>query len=246
MMALNIPGLREIEWAKFSMKTSASLVASGKMSSAHAPEYGGVSQWSFQANTNGCSTHTDSPVFALWKRYAASSAIPKRESSPLFAAQKNRLQRLWPDAHRLVRQKTPTGTRPLLWRYAHLSGNRDQTGVLSALRQSETGTTRLSRRQPALYQAVCLVCRQALPRQHGVGHRPRTASGLAYREGTGQAIHDGTTGTCRNPGTQGHRHRRNLDPQRAHLSHRGQRPGPWTPHLVWRTRPLGGQHAAIL
>jgi len=44
-------------------------------------------------------------------------------------------------------------------------------------------------------------------------------------------------------GTPGHRHRRDLDPQRAHLSDRGERPHSAAPDLVWRQGPHGGKHA---
>ena len=224
------------------MKASANLLASGKMSLALVPENGGIYRWPFHLSVNVCSTHTNSPFFVLLKRYAASLAIPKHGSSRSFAAQKNSLQHLWPNSLRLVRQEAAASSRPLLWRHTHLSGDRNSTGAVPVLRQSETRTTRLSGRQPVLHQAVCLVCGQAVLQQHGIGHCPRTASGLAYRQGAGQAIHD----RARNTRTQGDWHRRNLDPQGAHLSHRGQRPDPTTPDLVWRRRPLGGQHATAL
>jgi len=45
---------------------------------------------------------------------------------------------------------------------------------------------------------------------------------------------------------EGGRYRRNLDPQRAHVPHRGERSGAQTPDLVRRTRPLGAQHGPVL
>src|SRR3989338_973093 len=226
------------------MKSSASLVASGKILSAPFAENGRIYRCPFHPSASACSTHTGSPTFVRWKRYAASLAIPRHGSSHSSAAQKNRLQQLRQNALRLVRQEAATGSRPVLRGYAHLSGNLDQKSALPALRKSEARTARLPGGQPVLHQAVCLVRGQALPEQHGFGCRPRTESGLAHRQGTGQAIHDGSTGTRRDTGTQGHRHRRNLDPQRAHLSNRGQRFDTWASDLVRRGRPFGGHHAA--
>ena len=164
------------------MKTSATLAASGKIPSSHVPENGRIFQWPFHPSANACSTHTNFPFFVLWKRYAGSLAIPKHGSSSSFGAQKNSLQCLWPNPLCLVRQAASTSSRPLLWRHAHLSGDRNQTGAVPALRQSETRAARLSGRQPALYQTVCLVCGQAVSRQHGFGHCLRIASGLAHRQ----------------------------------------------------------------
>lgn len=171
------------------MKASATLLVSGRIRFVLVPENGGIYRWPFHPSANVCSTHTNSLSSALWKRYAASLAIQKRGSSRSFAAQKNSLQCLWPNALCLVRQEASTSSRPLLWRHPHLSGDRDSTGAVSALWQSETRTTRLLGRQPALHQAVRLVCGQTVSQQHGVGHCLRIASGLAYRQGTGQAIH---------------------------------------------------------
>ena len=156
---------------------------SGRIGFASFSGNGRIYRWLSRPSPSACPTHTNSPFFVLWKRYAASLAIPKRGASRLFAAQKNRLQQLRANALWLVRQEASTSSRPLLWRHSHLSGNRNPAGGLSVLRQGETRTARLSGGQPALYQALCLVCGQAVSRQHGVGHRPRIAFGLAHRRG---------------------------------------------------------------
>src|SRR3989338_8921173 len=241
-----IQGLRERVWVKFSMKSSASPVASGKIQFAHAPENGGFFQWLFLLNTNACSTHTCSPVSARWSWYAASSATRRRASSLSCGAQKNGLQRVWPGALGLVRPHDTARPRFVLRQHAGLSGVRGTPDSLSMLWQSETGTARLLCRQSVLHKAVCLVRRAPLPGVYRQGCCRRAESGLADGQGTGQAIYDRATGTRRDPGPQGDRHRRNLDPQRAHLPHRGQRPDPAPSDLVWRRRPLGGQHAAVL
>src|SRR3990167_7392351 len=93
-------GLREIEWVEFSMKSSASLVASGKILSAPFAENGRIYRCPFHPSASACSTHTGSPTFVRWKRYAASLAIPRHGSSRSSAAQKNRLQQLRQNALR--------------------------------------------------------------------------------------------------------------------------------------------------
>src|SRR4030067_2223066 len=173
-------GLRVIEWVVLYMKLCESHMVSGKMPLVLVPENGRFFQWLFHANQNVSSTHTDFHFFALWKRYAAYLVIPRRGSLLLFGAQKNSLQRLRSNAFRLVRQEAAAGARPPPWRPTQLSGGRAPTGALPALRQSETRAARLSGRQPALHQAVCMVCGQAGSQQHGIGHRPRIASGLAH------------------------------------------------------------------
>ena len=47
-------------------------------------------------------------------------------------------------------------------------------------------------------------------------------------------------------GPEGDRHRRDLDPQRPQLPHRGQRPGPRAADLVRRRGPVRGEHGAVL
>src|SRR3989338_9539562 len=201
-----IQGLRERVWVKFSMKSSASPVASGKMRFSHAPENGGFFQWLFLLNTNACSTHSGSPVSARWSWFAASSATRRRASSLWCGAQKNSLQGVWPDTFWLVRPHDTARPRFVLRQHAGLSGVRGSPDSLSMLRQSETGTARLPCRQPVLHEAVCLVRRAPLPGEHYQGCCRRTESGLANGQGAGQAIHDRPTGARRNPGAQGDRH----------------------------------------
>ena len=173
------------------MKASATLSVSGRIRFVLVPENGRIYQWPFYPSTNVCSTHTDSPSFARWKRYAASLAIQKHGSSRSFAAQKNSLQRLWPNAPKLVRQEASTSSRPLLWRHSHLSGVRDSTSAVPALWKSEKGTARLSGQQPALYQTLFLVCGQTMSQQHGIGHCLRIEPGLTHRQRTGHGSNPG-------------------------------------------------------
>lgn len=143
-------------------------------------------------------THTSSLAFDHKRKSGASSATPKRGSSHWFAAQKkDHLWCLWPGALRMVRPQHAASSRPVLCGYARLSGGRGTSRPLSKLRQGEAGAARLPGRQPAVHQAVCLLRRTALPQRHRAGRGPRTAPGLARRQGVGQAIHGGSTGPGR-------------------------------------------------
>lgn len=166
------------------------------------PAKGRIYRWPFQPIADACSTHTDFHFFVLWNKYAASLAIPKHGSSHSSVAQKNSLRRLRPNSLWLVRQEASTSPRSLLWRHTHLSGDRNSTSALPSLWKSEKRTARLSGKKPALYQTLCLVCRQAMSQQHSVGHCLRVEPGLAHRQRTGQAIYDRATGTCWNARTK--------------------------------------------
>ena len=85
-------------------------------------------------------------------------------------------------------------------------------------------------------------CRQTTYQGGGRGTVPR----LARRQGTGQAVHARATPSGRNPGTPGHRHRRDRHRQGTQVSHRGQRPGAGPAHLVRRPGPLRSEPGRVL
>ena len=209
-------------------------------------ETGMISRWLHYASTSVFSTHTGSPVSGRRLEFAESSVTRRRASSRLCGAQKNGLQGMWSSALGLVRPDDTARSRSFLRRHAGLSGIRGSTGSVSTLRQGEARTTRLPCRQSVLHQAVRLVRRPALPDQHDPGRGRGTAPGLAYGQGTGQAVHADPAGADRYARAEGHRHRRDLDPQGTHLSHCGERPDPSTADLVWRRGSLGSQHGAVL
>src|SRR5207237_5774957 len=72
-------------------------------------------EWQIQrSDSGGCGTRMRSPVFGHNPQCAASSAIRRRESLPLFGAQKNDLRLLRPCAVGLVRSQDAAGTRSVL------------------------------------------------------------------------------------------------------------------------------------
>src|SRR3989338_5141284 len=159
---LYIMGLRERVWVKMVMNSLGSLVGSRFSVFASSAKTGMISQWLLYANASVFLTHTGSPVFASWSWFAASSVTRRRASSLSCGAQKNGLQGMWPSTFWLVRPHNTSRPRFVQRQHAGLSGVRGSPDSLSMLRQSETGTTRLSCRQPVLHEAVCLVRRASL------------------------------------------------------------------------------------
>src|SRR5579862_5506621 len=154
---------------------------------------------------------------------SASSVTLWRESSACTAAQKNMLRRMWVGTSRLIRPQGSPGPRPVLRRYSHLPGTGAPPGQLPELWQSETGEAGLAGQLPLLHEAVRLPRGAALPGREHPGGRPGIALGLEDSQDAGDAVHGGTAAAARDAGAESHRHRRTLDPQGAHLSHRCKR-----------------------
>ena len=200
--------------------------------------------WLPQASDNvGCGTHMRSPAFAPNRACAVCSVIQRRACSLLSGAQKNSVRLLWSRAHGLVRSQDSAHSRSVVRGYASVFGVRGAPRTLSELRQSEARAPRVSGRQPLLHQALCLLCGAPLPPIEYPGCGQGTQLGLAHGQRVGQAVHARAARARRYTRPQSHWHRRDLDSQAPHLSHRGQRLDPWAPDLVWWPRPLGGQHA---
>ena len=89
----------------------------------------------------GMSMH--SRGFVRSPRCAACSVIRKRASSPSNGAQKNDLQLLWSSALGLVRPTHTARSRSVVWRRAHLSGDRGASGAVQELRAREARAARL-------------------------------------------------------------------------------------------------------
>ena len=106
---------------------------------------------------------THSRGFVRSPRCAACSVIRKRASSPSNGAQKNDLRLLWSSALGLVRPAHAAGSRSVVRRYAHLSGDRGASRAVPELRQREARAARLPGGQSVLYQALCLLRGAALP-----------------------------------------------------------------------------------
>src|SRR5919197_801018 len=239
-------GLRGRVWVKMVIELPASLAGFEFPRFDSAAGTGMMSRWLLHTNASVSSTHTGSPVSVRWKGSAVSSVIRRRASSPSFGAQKNGLQGMWSDALELVRPHDTAGAGFVQRRHAGLSGIRSSAAAMPLLRPGEAREARFPCRNSVLHEAVCLVCRPALSDEHNSGRRRGAASGLARRQGTGQAVHGGPVGASRCACSQGNWHRRDIYPQGTHLSHRGERSDPAPADLVWRRGSLGGQHGTVL
>ena len=196
-------------------------------------EFGIMFRWpDQQSESGGSGTRMPSPVFVRYRRCAGFSATPRRVLSLCDGAQKNALWGVWSSTPGLVRPTRAMGPGPCLRRPAHLLGSGSATRVLPALRQGEARTAGLPGRQSVLHQALCLLRGSALSLGDGQGHRRGASSGLGDGQRAGQAVHARPTRPHANPWAEGHRHRRDLDPQRSRLSDRGQRPAPRPCDLV--------------
>jgi hypothetical protein len=107
--------------------------------------------------------HIDLPAFDRSNKFAACSAIRMRGLSRWFVAQKNQLRHVRARAFRTVRSQASARSGSSDRRLAHIPGVRGAARQVPALRQGEARATRILGEQSALYQAVCVLCRPALP-----------------------------------------------------------------------------------
>ena len=154
-------------------------------------EFGIMFGWPIQrSDSGGCGTRTRSVDFVRYPRCAVSSVIRRRASSLLCGAQKNGLRLLWSSSLGLVRPAHAPGSRSVLRRHAHLPGVRGAACAVPELWHSEARAARRSwpttlSIPSALPIYVGRRCRQATIKDVAAG----VASGLAYGQGTGQAVH---------------------------------------------------------
>src|ERR1019366_3340022 len=113
-------------------------------------------------------------------------------------------------------------------------------------RQGETGETGLASGESVLYEPLRLLRGTALPCHDHQGRCPRNAPGLEDRQGVGDAVYEGATAQSGNAGSPSDWSRRDLDPQRPYLPHRGKRPDSKTSDLVRGRGPQRGEHGAVL
>ncbi len=129
--------------------------------------------------------------FVHWPGCAASSAIPRRASFDCYGAQKNTLRHLrslfdsgWYDRKsRRVRDLSCGDTRV----YLEFEVRRVQC---RQLRRGEARAAGFPGRQPVLHQALCLLCRPALPRRRRSRTSPRNCTW------TGTPSRSWTSSTC--------------------------------------------------
>ena len=134
-----------------------------------------------EANTAARGMRMPSRVFVRNPRYAGSSAIRRRASSPLNGAQKNSLRLLRSSAHGLVRPADASGARSVLRRYACLPRVRGSARAVPQLRQGEARAAGLPGRQPVLYQTFRALRGPTLPCDHDQGDWPRNSISTGTR-----------------------------------------------------------------
>jgi hypothetical protein len=81
----------------------------------------------------------------------------------LVRRSKNQLRHVQARAFRMVRSQASARSGSSDRRLAHIPGVRGAARQVPALRQGEARATRILGEQSALYQAVCVLCRPALP-----------------------------------------------------------------------------------
>ena len=185
-------------------------------------------------------------AFVHMRRRGGCSATRRRVSCAWSGAGKKPLRGLRHACAGHLRPQGSPGSRSVLRGCTHLPGVRTAACMVPALWCSEAGETSLVGGQPFLYQAFCFLRRTALSGNDDLGCGARTASGLARGQGTRKAIYARAVVPHRHAWAEGHWHRRDLDPQGPHLSHRGERLDSPSPDLVRRRGSLGGEHGAVL
>src|SRR6266436_6056329 len=105
---------------------------------------------------------TASPHFVRGRQYEGCSGIPRSASYDLSGGEKNSVRSLRSALAPNLRSQAAPGTRPLGGRHQNLSGDREPSGALPELRQSEAGEAGVALQQPLLHQALCLLCGPAL------------------------------------------------------------------------------------
>ena len=143
------------------------------------------------ANSGDSKMFTRSPALSRWPKCGASSVTPGRWSSRFVGAEKNALWGVRTRVSHLLRPTIASRPRRLLWRQAGLPQLLRTTSRLPPVWRREARAVGLVGGQPALHQAVRLLCRKALPREHRPGNRRGTAPALADGQGSRQAVHEG-------------------------------------------------------
>ena len=200
----------------------------------------------------GCE-HTDAsgtpiafPISGQVQRYGASSVTRRPASFASSGGEKNGMRRLRTRPSRLVRPEDTPSPRPALRGHADLPGAGDSSRRVQEVRQGEAGEAGLAGGQSVLHQALRLLRGTALPDHDDQGRRRGNPAGLEDDQGPRRAVHAGAGATGGDACAEGGRDRRDLDPQGAHLPHRGQRLGTTTADLVRGQGPLGSEHGRVL
>ena len=173
-------------------------------------------------NNDDCGTPIVSRVFVQAARCKEFSVIQRRACCVWIGGGKNGLRQLRSDQSGLVRSQAALGAGFGVRGLSNLLGHRGASDRLPAVRKSEAREARLAGGQSVLQQAVCLLCRAALPGHDDQRCGSRNTPELEDHQRAGQAVHARATAQDRCSNAQGHWSGRNFHTQRAHLSDRRQ------------------------
>ena len=165
-----------------------------------------------------------SPDFIQERAFRGFLVIPEQESSRSSVAKKNSLWFLRHDSLQFLRLEGPPGSGSVLRGQEDLPGDGNPACLLPEVPDGEAGKACLAVRQPLLHEEVRLYGGETLPGHDDYGRGKRVSSRLEDGQGVGQAVHAGAVEEDGNTGSSGHRDRRDIDPERAHLSDCGERP----------------------
>ena len=160
--------------------------------------------WPNQSNAAGWRTHIRSRAFARSNASKGCSVTRKRDSSPLFAGEKNGLWPLRYRTPRVVRPKAAASSGFALRRSPYLPRVGGASGRLQTVRRGEARAVGLSGRECAAHEALRPVCRPALPKWHHQGRGRGAAPGLADGQAPRDGLHARTDPARGNPGAEGH------------------------------------------
>lgn len=159
---------------------------------------------------------------------------------------KNNFELLRSSAPEFLRQKGSADTGYALWWEADLSGGGDTPGAVSGVWEGEAGDVDMVGEESFIHKAVRLFRGAALSLDGDPRCSRGSAFGLAYGEGIGEAVYEGTAGTCGSPRSPVHRDRRDIDTERAYVPHSGERFEAATSDLVRWNGSIGGKSKSIL
>lgn len=187
---------------------------------------------------DGCWMNIGSPGFGPEQRLRGSLVIRELGLLNLKGVKKNGLRLLWTGPSRALRQEEAIGAGFVLWGGTNISGGGSATSTMQKEWKGKGGETRVVVGQSLLHKAIRVFCWPEMPVNDHLGCSEGIKIRLAYREGTGQAIHDGTAAEAKEGKTGDHRDRRAGDQKGTRVSNNGQRFGERITDLVWGKGPL--------
>ena len=129
---------------------------------------------------------------------------------------------MWSPVWQLLRPATAASAGSIVRGPTCLLGSGHSEGGLSELWRCEARGVGLAGGQSVLHETLRVLRGEAMSSRDDQGRGAGTALGLAHGQGTGETVHARTTEARWPTRTEGDWDRRNIHPQRAQLSHRGE------------------------